>query len=415
MSFWDQFQEVGQRETQPEIAEKTATAELPMIQNQQPIQQNYWSQFQDVQTPETTGESALRQAGGAFLSGVTQLAGLPGDIESLIRSATGTQTEDQFFAPGSKFAEIRKKGFEKFEPKGKREELQQEFAGDVATGVKGVGRRLFVAAAGILGKEGAKELGAGEAGQAGAKIISGILASRKGRPNVKDFMNKEYAKAENAIPKAATIPSKRAETYLNQVKEKVTQGGQAPWKKPVLDQIEALEKNFKNGKIKVTALNQAVKDINSSLAEKSIRGTQADMWLNRVKAATQHELKQYGKTNPEFLKHWKDANASFAGFKQSLIAQKHIDKLKEIGSIKGSVALLAEALYKPEFAAQTVGAIATIYGVKKSGELLHRVFANPVLANYYLKATAAAAKENSKQFIVNMSKLDAALKKEKNQ
>lgn len=416
MSFWDQFQEVDQQQAQPEIDSSLAVKEPPMQIQQEVPSQDFWSQFQEIEKPETTTESALRQAGGAFLAGVTQLAGLPGDIESLIRSATGTQTEEQFFAPGSKFAEIRKKGFEKFEPKGKREELQQEFAGDIATGPKGIVKKLGVAAFGIFGKEAAKELGAGEKGQVGAKIISGVLASRMGKQNVKDFIKKEYKEASAAIPKDASIPSTRAQTYLKQVKEKVNQGGHASWKDEVNKQINALEKNISDGKIKVPALDQSIKDINSQLAEKVVRGSQAEMWLTRIKKAAQHELKIYGKENPEFLKHYKNANAAYSGFAQSKKAANWIEKKKAKLGFGGGTALLAEFIIGgPEVTAKTVAGLATLYGIGKTGELMARIFSNPVLANYYLKATAAAAQENSKQLLVNLNKLDQGLKKQKPQ
>lgn len=423
MSFWDQFQEVGQSQAQSEIVAPAASQPSSIQPQQQPAVQDFWSQFKDVERPESTGEMITRNVAGALGTAFSSALGLPGDIEALGRSVISGRQEGEgglvgkispepFLPTSQKLKERFEEVHPELKTKGKTEELIREVAGDYVLAPGGAARKLGIAAFGVLGKEAAKELGAGDKGQIGAKIVSGVLASRFGQKNVKDFINKEYAKADSAIPKSATVPSKRAETYLSQVREKVKEGGHADWKKPVLDQIETLEKNFTDGKIKVNALNQAVKDINSELGSKGIRGTQADMWLTRIKKATQHELKQYGKENPEFLNHWKDANSAFAGFAQSKKAAEFLNKYKTKLGLSGGTALLAEYLIAgPQLAVQAITSLGAAYGVGKSFELTSRIFSNPVLANYYLKATAAAAKENSKQLLVNLNKLDQGLKK----
>jgi flagellar biosynthesis chaperone FliJ len=327
------------------------------------------------------------------------------------RSLIPGVSKENVLPTSEKIMEKRKELHPELEPRGKREELQQEIIGDYLLQPGGPGKKLAISAAQTFAKELAKDLGGGEKVQAGTKIITGILASRSGKPNVKDFIKKEYEEASKAIPKNATISGSRAESYLSQVKEKVNQGGHAAWKNDVNAQINALEKSIHSGKIKVTALDQSIKDINSQLMEKGVRGSQAEMWLTRIKQAAQHELKQYGKSNPEFLKHYKDANASFAGYKQSLIGQKQIEKFKEAGLFKGTVGLLAHGIANPEASMQALGSLAALYGIKKSGELTQRIFSSPVLASHYMKAIASAAKENAPQTIANLSKLDQELRK----
>jgi hypothetical protein len=412
MSFWDQFQSVGnpiKSDSPPQQPQ-----ENPVTQQAEPVNHDYWNQYKSIETqeaPETNLQSFGRQAKGVITKAMSHAAGLPGDIEQIGRSLIPNVSKENVLPTSEKFLEARKKLHPELEPKNTRERIQQEIGGEYILQPGGPIKKLFISAAGIFAKEAAKELGGGTGTQAGAQIISGILASRVGKPNVKDFINKEYEAASAAIPKDAVIDAGRASKYLSQVKEKVNEGGHAAWKDEVNKQINTLEKSIKGGKIKVTALDQGIKDINSHLLEKGIKGTQAEMWLTRIKQAGQHELKLYGKTNPLFLNHYKNANSAFAGFKQSIIAQRLVEKFQNKGLISGGLTLLTEALYHPEFAAQTGGALVAAYGAKKSVELVRRIWANPVLANYYMKATAAAAKENAPQFLANMNKLDKELKK----
>lgn len=416
MSFWDQFQTIKEPESNVEtdVAVMEPQQNVPQSQpNVQSTPQNdFWNQFQPIETQETNLESFKRQAKGAITRGLGQIAGLPGDIESLGRSLIPGVSQENVLPTSEKIMQTRKELHPELEPKNRQEAIAQEILGDYILQPGGPLKKLAISAAQTLAKEVTKDLGGNEKVQAGAKIITGILASRAGKPNVKDFINKEYNAASRSIPKNDTINAKRAAVYLDQVEDKIKKGALPNWKEKILGQVKHLKSNIKDDKIKVVALDESVKDINKLLTQTDIKkDREAIMWLTRIKQATQHELKQYGKKNPEFWQHYKVANASFAGYKQSLIAQRQIEKFKDSGLFKGSVGILAESIINPALAAKTIGTLSSLYGIKKAGELTHRIFSNPVLASYYMKTIASAAKDNAPQTIANLAKLDAELKK----
>lgn len=409
MSYWDQFQVIS-----PSKHVETDQPVQSEIEQKKPEEkQDFWDQFQAIETPETKMESFQRQAKGAITRGIAQVAGLPGDIESLGRSIIPGVEKEPKLPTSAKFLEARKKLHPELEPKDRKEAIAQEILGDYILQPGGPLKKLAISAAQTLAKEFTKDLGGDEKTQVGAKIVTAIMASRIGKPNVNDFIKKEYAKSSSSIPKADVVNAKRAETYLNQIESKISQGAMPKWKKEVLDQIGHLKSNIKDGKIKVTALDDVVKDINKIIPTLDPKKDgPAIMWLSRIKKGAVHELKQYGKTNPEFWNHYKTANAAFAGYKQSLIAERQIEKFKQSGLLKGSILLLGEALIHPTEALKSGSALLGLYGIKKTGELTQRIFSNPVLASYYMKTLAAAGKENAAQVISNLAKLDEGLRKE---
>jgi len=394
-----------------------------------------WSQY--AVKEKSFGEEAARVSKGLLARGLETIVGFPGEIEALGRRGLehakktlfpekkeGFQETFELKKPEEKqegqsktflprMGEIREAIKEKhpeLEPQGKWEELAQEFVSDAVLQPGSLIRKAGVTAASIGAKEVTKLLGGGEKAQIGTKMIVGFLASRIGQDNVNDYINDEYRRASKAIPKDATLPAGKIDGYLTKVEQAVREGGDAPWKKHVLSQVTELKKNIKDGKVAVTAIDKAIQDFNSTLKEKAVKGTKAELWLNRMKESAQGKLAKYGKTNPQFYDHYTKATAAYAGLKQS---QKASDWLKnkkyQLGLSSGSLLLAEAVIGGGELTAKTVAAAGAAYGIGKSYELVNRILQNPTLTKYYVKAMGAAAAENSKQFIYNINKLDKAM------
>ncbi len=395
-----------------------------------PIQEDL-SQY-EVKSEEPSMFSEAGRIGGQLaLRAGESILGFGGDVRQLlghgviagVEKFTGKEATElrqrleksKEKAPPS--ATVREKGREifgeKFEPKSPSEEFFGEIAGMAPLGPgKGILQKIAVASLGKSAEKAAKEFGGEATGQISANIVGTMLASRFGKPNVKDYIASEYKAASQAIPKDALRTGKRIESYLETAQKKVNEGGYAPWKTEVNSQIDALKKNVKNGAVSVKAIDQSVKDINSHLRKAKV-DPQAERWLIRLKTAAQHELRQYGKQNPEFLEHYQKANAAFAGYSQSKKASDFISKHKKNLGIGSTVSLVAEfAIHGPESATKTIGALGAAYGIGKSAELLYRIQSNPTLFKYYTQALAAAAAENTPVMIENFNKLDEKLKEE---
>lgn len=404
MSFWDQFQPIDS----PIQKEQSVDVMAPFEINKEPSQQDFWSQYQQIEKPETTGESITRNIAGSLGGAFSSAVGLPGDVESLVRGIVG---ESKNILPtSSKLKERFERVHPELKPKTPAEEGYREIAEDYVLQPGGPLKKLAISAAGYFSKELTKALGGEETAQAGAKMLTSIVGSRIGKKNVKDFIESEYKKATRSIPKGATVDAKRAENYINLISKKINQGSFADWKDDVNKHLDFIKKNIKNGQIPVTALDQAVKDINKAIPK--LKDKESIKYLTQVKKATQHELKQYGKKNPQFLKNYKNANAAYAGYAQSKKASEFLKKHKTKLGLGSGAALLADYFIEgPEGVAKHIATLGTAYGIGKSAELTYRIFSNPVLGNYYLKATAAAAAENGKQLAHNLNKLDEGLRK----
>lgn len=392
-----------------------------------PIQEDLSQYEVKVQQP-SFGEESTRIATQLAARGLETAIGLPGDITRIaeaiyernpvtkfpfLEKEVQQDKRKPFLPTSSEFREMSKRAHqEALEPQSRTEEIAGNIVGDLILAPGSLTRKIAISTFGNLGQETAKEFGAGEKGQIGAKIAAGFLASRFGQKNVKDFYKEEFEAASRSIPKDALRSGKRIENFLEASQKNINQGGYAPWKTEINTQIDALKKNIKNGAVPVKAIDQAVKDINSHLRQVKI-DPQAERWLMKLKTAAQHELKQYGKTNPEFIKHYQDANAAFSGFQQSRIASKYIDKIKDMGLLKGISAGAIEFIVGgPEALAKTVAIGGATIGAAKQAEFIGRIFSNPILFKYYTQTLASAAKENSMQVLKNIQKFDEEFKKD---
>lgn len=272
-------------------------------------------------------------------------------------------------------------------------------------------RAIGTAVAGNVGEEAAKRLGAGQKGQAAAKLGSFFLAGLMGRGNVKKYWNQQYRLAEEALPADAKIDSFLLDSRLRKIERELERGISTPSKNFVKRPLEQIRKKAIRGEVGIDELIEMKKDINELRGSlyKDLTGKQSIRYaqgkINEVANLLDSEIQRYGKGNPKFLSHYKNANDAYAGFNQSRRVGNWIGKqIKTIG--KGPI-LILEGLFRKLIPASGVGFVGL-----KAGELMTRITRNPTLRRFYSNMMKDALKENSAGFLRNLKSLEKKLKEE---
>ncbi|MFP3859220.1 MAG: hypothetical protein ACLFUW_00210 [Bacteroidales bacterium] len=364
------------------------------------------------------------------------IVGLPGDLASMVQGlgikglekvsgkdlSKVKKATDVFLPPTSKeIYDLSYKIFgEKINPQNEKEKFADDVISDLAVlalPVKGkipFARSIGTALAGNITKETAKALGVGETGQELTKLGTFFLSGLIGRGGVKKYWNENYKKANEAIPDGAKVSSFGMERKIDKVERTLKKGIETPSKKFVLSPLKEIRSKIKTGEVKVDELVQMKKDLNeirgklySELPGKqSIKYAQGK--INDVAEIIDSTLENYGKTNPSFLKPYKNANEAYAGFQQSRKVGNWMKRNLPFKNMSKGSFLILEAIFKPA----ALGATVPAYGVLKSGELLARIGKNPSLRNHYLNIIKAAANENKGGLLRHLSKLEKGLEKD---
>jgi len=393
----------------------------------------------EIEQPGVDGPSddtLLRKAGMVASRGAEALAGLPGDIQQLLESAssgliqyaTGVDVSPAFEQAqlvGGRFptsADIRETVGEAtnyaLEPRSEMQELAGNIAGDFATlaiPVKGkipFARALATSIVGNVGSQAAKDLGFEEGGQAATKIGLMIMAGMLGKGRgVKAYTNNLYKQAESAVEQGATVSSRGIERNILKLEDMLSKGIDTPSKTAVRKVMTDMSQKIKDGEVLVEDLMAFNRDINEIAGDPALleRGRK---FFNTLRGDVKKGLEEYGKTNADFMKYYSDANQAFAGLKYG-------DKIKSFvrGAVRSDkfpyamVALGYESAIYPtaalKSAAGLAGAGAAVYGA----EVVRRVATNPALRKHYLGVVNASLKGNRQALLRNMNLLDRALKK----
>ena len=364
---------------------------------------------------------------------VESLAGLPGEAKGMGLSLAKKGLEN-FGAPRAAKA---LKGFEgptseslrdlstkifgeKVTPHNEKEKLIDDIVSDAAVlaiPIKGkipFARSIGTAIAGNVSEKVAKELGIGEKGQAAAKIGTFFLAGLSGKGGVKKYWKQQYKLADEAVPKRALMDSNKIDRQLDVLSRKLRKGGvETPSQKFVEKPIKDLQKLTRGGEMRVEDAVEAKKKINelrSSLFDE-VKGRSgqkgARTRLNDIAAFLDEGLAKYGKENPTFMEHYKNANEAYAGFHQSKKVGNWISSAIPGGKKGKASLLLAEVLFKPASLKATLPGFAAF----KGGELLTRMFKNPTLRKFYGNLMKDAIDENKAGFLRNLTQLQKGLQK----
>lgn len=431
------------------------------MQQAQPIQSpanDFRSRVIPVDQPQIQKESlddfTKRNVGGAALRAGEAIAGRSGNLQKVVENSpaiianmVGNEKLAQGFIeakndPNSKYAQIvneavkkrtgqefehpanqpsglptteslreltKKVTGEKFEPQGEGEKAFQETVGDVAS-IFSKDKLLKSAGLGVLGqtaKQTALGLGSDESAADNYKTGAMIIGSAVNPGQLTRNINKLYNQAARHLPENAEIGSKIIQRRMNLLKREMNQGEKLPWKKAVLDSVDAINDKIKNGKIKVSDLKQHITDIYDKIGTWDTP-KKANKYLKQLTYDANRNIKQYGKTNPEWYSKWSEAQGLKSALHQSKAAGRYLYKAAQnYPKVSG----LGGALYAA-FNPSHIALAAPAYLGLKTTELMQRIFTNPKSAKYYFNALQNSMKENQAAVVKNLYNLDKELKKQ---
>jgi len=401
-----------------------STVEKSPIQNQS---NDTWSQYSAEPIKEPSfGEKIIEGAEKGTRWALEGALGFPGNIEALGRYGLRkfeekTGLKPRFEVSGKNILptteelhQLGKEEFgEKYEPKGKIEEIGKELIQDYIFAPGGPLKKVAVSGAGILAQESLKAIGASQNAQNIGKTATTFLGSLAGKKNVKDYYRDEYTKASIAISSNKIMDSKSLMSELTHLENTINKGISTTAKDPALKAINELKSKASSGQVAVEEIDRAFHDIGQIMLDKKNLAPTAEKFLIETKEILRKNLNKYGATNPKYLNAFNNANAAFAGLAQNQKAVNAVKKWTKSGIITGVTALSAELYFMgPEATVGTLGAVAGAYGLANSYDLMKRIVSNKTLFHYYSKAAAAAATDNLPQFTKNMTRLDHKLKSE---
>ena len=440
-------------EKQPQFGQQTETKPAEDINpfakrlgQKEQVENSLWNGFYDLLfSPETT---PFEEGMGHSLRGIgTAVAGFPGDMIQMVKGASDW-VEKKFPTPEFLKREpttIQKLGADlldevpttsklidkydeltdgKYIPQNRRDSLLQEIGGDVSLlmmPARSIGQASKAIAGGVLGNlasEGMKELDFGEGVQAGTKIGTIMAVSMFNPRGVNKFADNLYKIADANVPAEAEISAKSFQKGLDNLRKELKSGlVNVESKKPVLNAINDIERNIKNGKVKIKDLVQSKKDLNEQRSAKvydpEFKGTrqsrnQLKRNYGKLASRIDDSIQEYGKTNESFYKPYKEANQAWGGIEQSKKASTFMTRTIKNYKLATSLGALAGIMKLPGIG---IGGAAAGYGGLKSYEMMHRIMMNPTLRKYYMNAVLEASKESAPGVVRNLQKMNSELKK----
>ncbi len=378
----------------------------------------------------------------------TRAVGLPGDILSLVNDfiakpaseaisgKKGTPYEQTFLGKAIPTTETHRKGVENvagdyLKPRNEIERWGDDVIEDAAMilnptqlikgGAKLLNKSaksLFKSIGANLAGESTKQISGSDEAGALTKAGSIFMLSLLDQEGAAKQIAKLYNQAEQNLPSGATTSAKKLQTNLNGLKKSVTKGrpakNLAPSEKFVVDAVNKVENLIQNGKIKVDQSWAQKKSLNEDLQKlyeitpnkkDQIRARGLAKQINGMLNETIHD---YGKTNPKFLKPYKDADQAFGTIAKSNIMARWAEKnIKQSPMTSGLIHLVLGPL---GIGAAT--AFGGLYAPYQAGKLSYRIAQSPTLAKIYGNTVKAAAKEDSVLFNKYLKQLDDAMQKE---
>lgn len=339
------------------------------------------------------------------------IGGIPGDISSLIQSGifsgiekfSGKKVPEEVRERTKKdrlptshelkeLSESYTKGFTSAQ--GPTEKAIDEFA-ETVTGLLGpmkFRKALGIGLGSTAAKKGLETLGIGEGGQEAGKLGTMFLLSTINPKGALKYSNSQYEKA-NQLARGASIKSSGLENSLKSLSQALEEGLTTQKKTSVKNPARELLGKINNGKIKVSELTAAKRDINDLIGEpQTLKG--ARKLLGSLGKMVDNAIKPYEKINPEFSKVYRPANEIYGAIQQGNKASNFMKSVLGTKSILG--ATLAEAaLGHPEYIIPTAAGATAALGSARTVDFFTRLGKSKELRKFYGKALTAAAKEDA--------------------
>lgn len=314
-------------------------------------------------------------------------------------------------------------------PKTKNEARVDELIEDVSStlltrrptrSLASVANHLLIPAAANVTKGVVKELGFGEDKANLAKMAIWLplsLANNvNGARHASDLMNR----GRNGFNQNQNVNVVNYQNQIAQVERTMLHAD--PRSALARAQIGGIEQDIANGRTtmrdlmtRYDALNAAKRD--RGLFELGATDRAAAVRnINQVRDVLRDQITAMGQSNPQALRDWQNGVQAWATIHQSRSITNWIQDTAKGAYAKilsGPVAALFGlgsygAAHEPLVALSISAGTAAAY---KTGQILYRIWNNPVLANYYWNAIGAANAHNLPTFMNNYEKLNNELKK----
>jgi hypothetical protein len=437
-SFLQEEEETNREEEEPSSSIFSKAQEK--IQNE-PHEQEKQFPFENENDLQREIERGQAQSTSRILENV---AGFPGDVQSIIKQITG-------FQPGiplptsqglKKFSEKATLGYTK--PKNEFEEKTGDIAGNIGSmmipGSKTYNafRNIAIPVAGGLLKEGLEQVGTEEGKADLAKIgfmfALDLASQRKGfgggaKKVATDIINM----AEKSTSLVPQFNASNIKNEFENLKSYLLRGGGGPTVDPIITKIEEfLQKVDANGMIDSLELPHFRKKVNTLIENmggfdpsipKSIK-KKTIFNLNKFKDVLNQADNEYALSNPMYGKLSKAGNEAFSAYSQSNVASNFLkrafgDKIKS-GVVKSLLGIGGPLGYA-SFKAPIIGLIgggagaATAIGLT-TYKYLTRIMKSPILRKYYTELLKGSLSGNVNEVAKNLKPLEKdAILYEKNQ
>lgn len=398
-------------------------------------------------SPIERGKEVGRQIARPLYKVATRTAGAPGDILEMVNDfivspgvealtgKKGTPYEETFLGKAIPTTQTRRKEFEQglgdfLQPKNKIEAFTDDVIEDTSQlftpgGIAKAGKKYGT----MIVKNLMKSLGANFAGEttkqvsgseeagtytkAGALFLTSILDQESAAKQV----GKLYKEAESHVVPGTLTKATKLEADINHLERSITKGrpygNLSPPEKFVVDQAEKIRKLITNGEIDVEQAIAQKRSLHKELAtlykEVPRKGDQKNVkdLAKRLSGFLNDTIDNYGKTNKEFYKPYKEADKAYGTLAKSNFVSNWIENnvvssplthglLHVVGGPIGGIT------------AGTAGA-ALLY---QPAKLVYRISQSKTLTKIYAKTVAAAANEDKVAFNKYLKQLDSAIQED---
>lgn len=229
-----------------------------------------------------------------------------------------------------------------------------------------------------------------------------------------------FSSADNLLPQNATVPSISQMTKLNTLENKILQGrpaaNVAASEKFVLDEINKFRKLDQNGQMNMRSLVAQKRSFNEELSNNLFELTdrsskaRARELATEISHATRDTMRQYGQTNPQWLKYQEAADKAHGAIAESNYISRILEKFMKgrpegLAHLFGITLPTAGAYFSP----LGTGAAVSLYQATK---IAARAVKSPELRKHYAKVVGAASADNPKLIHKELDELEDKLEKE---
>jgi hypothetical protein len=283
-------------------------------------------------------------------------------------------------------------------------------------GFKNLAKSIGVNLAGESAKQISNSEGAGSATKIGALFLTSLIDQESAAKQI----SKLYKNAEANLPKGSSVSAVNLNKSLSQLKKNVTKGrpsgNLAASEKFVVDAIEKVEKLGSRGKISVEQAIAQKRSLNEELQKLyQVAPSKKDQLRTRqlakqINGHLNEVIEDYGKTNPSFLKPYKEANEAFGTMARSKFMTQWAEK--NIAKTPVTHGLMHIILGPAGISAATAAGGAIV--PYQAARLTYRIAKSPALSKIYGNMIKSAVKEDSVNFNKYLKELDSNLQEEEN-